>query len=82
MCSLFAELSSAPILVFPDWDAVAAGSCPFRIYCDARVAGFGATLEQEQLDGTVHPIVEIRRATISTISAMGVPLASKLAVMP
>ena len=32
---LLAELATPPILVFPDWDAVADGSRPFHVYCDA-----------------------------------------------
>ena len=61
---LLAELSTPPILVFPDWDAVTDGSRPFRLYCDASIDGFGATLEQEQPDGSVRPIVFISRATL------------------
>lgn len=30
---------------------------PFRIYCDASNDGFGSTLEQEQRDGSIRPIV-------------------------
>ena len=43
-----AELATPPILVFPNWDAVADGSRPFHVYCDACIDGFGAALEQEQ----------------------------------
>ena len=32
-----AELAAPPILVFPDWDAVADGSHPFHVYCDASI---------------------------------------------
>ena len=46
-----AELAAPPILIFPDWDAVADGSRPFRVYCDACIDGFGAALEQEQPGG-------------------------------
>ena len=61
--SLLAELTAPPILVFPDWDAVTDKSRPFRLHCDASTAGFGATLEQEQHDGSIRPVVYISRAT-------------------
>ena len=61
--ALLAELATTPILVFPDWDAVVDTSRPFRLYCDASTAGDGATLEQEQPDGSIRPIVYISRAT-------------------
>ena len=48
---ILAELATPPILVFPNWDAVADGSRPFHVYCDACIDGFGAALEQEQEDG-------------------------------
>ena len=57
VCALLAELSTPPILVFPDREAVTDKSRPFRLYCDARSDGFGATLEQEQPDGSICPIV-------------------------
>ena len=62
--ALLAELAAPPILVFPDWDAVIDTSRPFRLHCDASTAGLGATLEQEQLDGSIRPIVYISRATL------------------
>ena len=34
---ILAELAAPPILVFPDWDAVADGSHPFHVYCDASI---------------------------------------------
>ena len=43
-----AELPTPQIVVFSSWDAVADGSRPFHVYCDACVDGFGAALEQEQ----------------------------------
>ena len=61
---LLAELANPPVLVYPDWDAVADGSRPFHLYCDASKDGFGGTLEQEQLDGSIRPIVYISRATL------------------
>ena len=39
-------LAAPPILVFPDWGAVADGSRPFHVYCDACVDGFGVAVEQ------------------------------------
>jgi len=63
---LLAELSTIPVLVYPNWDAVTDNSRPFLLYCDASVDGFGATLEQEQDDKTIRPIVFISRATIES----------------
>ena len=62
--ALLSELVAPPILVFPDWDAVIDTSRPFRLHCDASTAGLGATLEQEQPDGSIRPIVYISRATL------------------
>ena len=63
---ILAELATPPILVFPDWDAVADGSCPFHVYCDDDIDGFGAALEQEQEDGSIKPIAYISRATLDS----------------
>ena len=57
--ALLAELAAPPILVFPDWDAVIDMSWPICLHCDASTAGLGATLEQEQPDGSIRPIVYI-----------------------
>ena len=57
--TLLEELSAPPVLVYPDWDAVADNSRPFLLYCNASVDGFGATLEQGQKDGSIRPIVFI-----------------------
>ena len=63
--ALLAELAAPPILVFPDWDAVIDTTRLFRLHCDASTAGLGATLEQEQPDGSIlRPIVYISRATL------------------
>ena len=62
--TLLEELAAPPILVFPDWDAVIDTSRPLRLHCDASTAGLGATLEQEQPDGSICPIVYISRATL------------------
>ena len=64
--TLLEELTAPPVLVYPGWDAVADNSRPFRLYCDASVDGFGATLEQEQKDGSIRPIVFISRATLES----------------
>ena len=42
------------------------GSRPFRVYCDASIDGFGATLEQEQPDGSVGPVAYVSRATLDS----------------
>ena len=62
--ALLSELAAPPILVFLDWDAVIDTSRPFRLHCHASTAGLGATLEQEQPDGFIRPIVYISRATL------------------
>ena len=61
---LLAEFVAPPILVFPDWDAVIDTSRPFRLHCDASTAGLGATLEREQPDVSIRPIVYTSRATL------------------
>ena len=63
---LLAELSTPPVPVCPNWESVTDNSRPFILYCDASVDGFGASLEQEQDDRTVCPIVCISRATIES----------------
>ena len=40
------HLAKPPILVFPNWEAVADSSRPFRLYCDASHDGLGDNLEQ------------------------------------
>ncbi|CAB1111268.1 unnamed protein product [Ectocarpus sp. CCAP 1310/34] len=62
--TLLSELARPPILVFPDWAAIEDNSRPLRLCSDACIDGFGASLEQEQLDGSVRPIVYISRATL------------------
>ena len=51
--ALLAELAAPPILVFPDWDAVIDTTRSFRLHCDASTADLGATLEQEQPNGSI-----------------------------
>ncbi|CAB1098029.1 unnamed protein product [Ectocarpus sp. CCAP 1310/34] len=60
---LLAKLSEPPVLAFPYGDAVADGSRPLRLCC---VDGFGAALEQEQVDGSVRPILFVSRATLES----------------
>ena len=45
---ILVELSTPPILVFPNWDAVADGSRPFHVYCDAGIDGFDAALRSRK----------------------------------
>ena len=45
---ILAELATPPILVFPNWDAVADGSRPFHVYCDAGIDGFDAALRSRK----------------------------------
>ena len=64
--AILRKLAEPPILVYPDWDAVADKSRPFRFHCNASNDGFGATPEQDQSDGSVHPILFISRATLDS----------------
>ena len=61
---LLHNLTTPPILVYPDWDAVDNNSRPFRLYCNAIRDG-GATLDQEEPDGSIRPIIFISRATLA-----------------
>ena len=63
---ILVELATPPILVFPNWDAVAAGSRPFHVYCDACIDRFGAAHGQEQEDGSMKPIPYISRTTLDS----------------
>ena len=56
--------ASPLILVYQDWEAVADNSRPFRLYCDASLDDFGATLVQELPDGSIRPIVFINQTTL------------------
>ena len=60
---LLVKLAAPPIHAFLEWDAVIDKSRPFRLHCDASTVGLGATLEQEQPDGSIRSIVYISRAT-------------------
>lgn len=44
---IFAELTPPPILVFPNWDAVADGFCPLHVLFEAIFDGAGDVLEQK-----------------------------------
>ena len=61
--ALLAEVAAPPILVFPDWDALIDKSRPFHLHCDVSTDGLGAELEEEQPDGSIHPIVYSSRPT-------------------
>ena len=63
---ILAELTTPAVLVIPAWDAVADGTSPFHVYCDACIDGFGAALEQEQTDGSIKPIAYTSRATLDS----------------
>ena len=63
---ILAELTTPPILTYPNWDAVTDNSHPFLLYRDASVDGFSAALEQEQDDHTIRPITFTSHATIES----------------
>ena len=63
---ILAELTTPPVLVFPEWDAVADGTRPFHVHCDACIDGFGSALEQEQTHGSIEPIAYISQATLDS----------------
>ena len=63
---LLAELAAPPALAFTDWDALEDDFRTFRVYCDATIDGFGATLEKEQPDGSVRSIVYVIHATLDS----------------
>ena len=52
-------------MVYSDWGAVADNSRPFVLYCDASRDGFGATIEQEQPEDSIRPIVFDSHATLN-----------------
>lgn len=43
---MLTELAALLLLVFPEWEAVADGSRPCHVYCNACINGVGAALEQ------------------------------------
>lgn len=47
-----AELTTAPSLVVPDCEAVADGSRPCHVYCDACIDGFCDTLMDTHANST------------------------------
>lgn len=64
--NILAKMATPPILVFPNWDAVAEGSHLFHVYCDAGIRGLGAALVQERSDGSMKPSTYISRATLDS----------------
>ena len=64
--ALHTELSTPPVLVYPNWDGVTDNSRPFLLSCDASVDGFSVTLEKDQEYHTIRRIVFISRATIES----------------
>lgn len=60
---IVSDIIKEPAKRLPGRDAVTGNSHPYCLYCDASLDGFGATLGQEQPDGSVHPILFISRAT-------------------
>lgn len=55
--ALLRDLSRPPALVFPDWDAVADNNSRTLLCAYACIDDLGASLEQEQVNGSVGPIV-------------------------
>lgn len=64
MHTLIDQLAKPPALAFPDWDAALDGSRKSHFYCDASTDGLGTTLEQEQRDGSIRPVVFLSHATL------------------
>ena len=62
---ILAELAIPPILIFPDWAALADGYRPFCVYCDACIDYFGCA-QQEHPDDSVRSIAYISRATLDS----------------
>ena len=56
-------LATHPILVFPEWDAVADDFRHFRLYCNASIDGFSAILDQDPLGASIRHIVFINHIT-------------------
>ena len=63
---ILGELTTPPVLVFPDGDAVTDGTRLFHVYCDACIDWFGSAPEQEQTDGSIKPIAYISRANLDS----------------
>ena len=61
---LLKTLTEKPVLCFPNWDAVQDGSRLSQLHTDASLEGFGAVLNQPQLDVSVRPIPYISRSTL------------------
>ena len=60
--------------MFANWDSVADGSPPFYVYCDACIDGFGASLKQEQEDGSIKLIARTSAELRSTRKDIGLLL--------
>lgn len=54
--TILMNISSPPILYFPNWNAAQGGSRKFRLYFDPSCDGFGVTFEQEPTFGSIRPI--------------------------
>ncbi|CAM9859502.1 unnamed protein product, partial [Sphacelaria rigidula] len=61
---LLKTLAEKQTICFPDWEAAQDGPRLFQMHTDASIDGFGAVLNQPQLDGSVGPILYISRATL------------------
>lgn len=62
--SMFDELASPPVLIFPTWD-VANDISRLSLLCyDGSHDGLGATLEHDKVLGDVCPIACLSRATL------------------
>ena len=80
MCEILAKLAAPPILVFPDWNAVADGSRPFHVYCDACIDGFGPHLNRSNRTAQCGPLLT-PAALPSILSGTGLRLTWKLAAL-
>ena len=53
---LLTELSTPPVLVYPNWYTVTDNSCLFLLYCDASVDGLGATSNKSNMKTPFAPL--------------------------
>lgn len=60
-----------PVLLFPDWGAVAENSRPLRFCFDSCTDGFRVSLEQEQLDVALFVLSSTPAALLFLASATG-----------
>ncbi|CAB1096728.1 unnamed protein product [Ectocarpus sp. CCAP 1310/34] len=61
--AILKTLMSTTTLAFPEYEAAINGSRPFQSSSDASVHVFGAVLEQQQISGTMRPLVYVSRST-------------------